>query len=170
MNILRALNRALARVETVFLVTFLTVMIILAFAQVVMRNLFGTGFLWGDPLVRQMVLWAGFIGAALATSEDRHISVDAITKFLSPRIRRISKVVTSLAAAVVTYFLGSAALTFLADEKKSNNEILQGIPSWIGLIIIPAGYALIALHFLLIAIETGTRAVRGDDSTEAKKA
>ena len=59
MRILHGIDRLLIRLETVLLVAFLGTMIVLAFAQVVMRNLFGAGFLWGDPLVRQMVLWAG---------------------------------------------------------------------------------------------------------------
>jgi TRAP-type C4-dicarboxylate transport system permease small subunit len=170
MTLLRALDRILVRIETVLVVAFLSVMIVLAFAQVVMRNLFDTGFLWGDPLVRQMVLWAGFIGAALATSEDRHISIDAITKFLSPRARHITKVVTGLAGAVVTYFLGAAAYRFLVDEHAAGSEILQGFPSWIGLLILPVGYGLIAVHFLILSIDAGVRAAKPGLPPEAKEA
>lgn len=170
MKLLHALNRILVRIETVLVVGFLTIMIVLAFAQVVMRNLFDTGFLWGDPLVRQMVLWAGFIGAALATSEDRHISIDAITKYLSPRARQIIKVITSLAGAVVAYFLGESAYRFLVDEHAAGSEILQGFPSWIGLIILPVGYGLIGLHFVLLSIDAGARAVKPGVPPEAKEA
>jgi TRAP-type C4-dicarboxylate transport system permease small subunit len=162
MSSIRLLNRFLLRLETVLLVFFLSVMIVLAFAQVMMRNLFSTGFLWGDPLVRQMVLWAGFMGAAVATSEGRHISIDVITKFLPDRRRYAARVLTSLAGAVISYFLGSAALTFLLDEKEAGGVLIQGIPSWIGLLIIPAGYGLMAIHFLLVAVEQGHQAVHGD--------
>jgi TRAP-type C4-dicarboxylate transport system permease small subunit len=170
MSFLRAVNRILSRIETALVVLFLTIMIVLAFAQVVMRNLFATGFLWGDPLVRQMVLWAGFIGAALATSKDRHISIDAITKFLSPRARQIAKVVTSLAGAVVTYFLGAAAYRFLVEEREYGGEILQGFPSWVGLMILPIGYGLIAVHFVILSIEAGARAIRPETPPETKEA
>ncbi|MCK5573045.1 MAG: TRAP transporter small permease subunit, partial [Bacteroidetes bacterium] len=85
MKFFRGLSRALVRVETVLLVLFLGVMVVLAFAQVVMRNIFQTGFLWGDPLVRHLVLWVGFMGAAIAASDERHISIDAINKFLPIR-------------------------------------------------------------------------------------
>lgn len=168
MSGIRLLNRLLLRVETILLVLFLSVMIVLAFAQVMMRNLFSTGFLWGDPLVRHMVLWAGFMGAAVATSEDRHISIDVITKFLPDRARHVAKVLTSLAGALISYFLGSAALTFLLDEKESGGMLIQGIPSWIGLVIIPAGYGLMAIHFLLVAVEQGHQAVRGDGTAEKR--
>ena len=81
------LDRILAKTETVVLVIFLGTMVVLAFLQVVLRNFFGTGLIWGDTLVRHMVLWAGFIGGALAAFEGRHISIDALTKYLSPRLQ-----------------------------------------------------------------------------------
>ncbi len=150
MKILRALSKLLVRVETALLVLFLSAMVVFAFGQVVLRNLFGTSLLWIDPLVRQTVLWAGFIGAALATADDRHISIDAFTKFLSPGVKSVVKIVTGLAAAVVTFFLALAAWGFLGEEIASGgDERFLGMPSWAHLVIIPGGYALIALHFLI---------------------
>jgi TRAP-type C4-dicarboxylate transport system permease small subunit len=153
MKFLRALSHLLVRIETVLLVFFLSVMVVLAFGQVVLRNVFGTGVLWADPLVRQMVLWSGFLGAALATREDRHISVDAFTKFLSPGTKSLVKIVTSVAAAVAALFLAMAAWGFLQEEKTSGGEMFLGIPSWVGLLIVPAGYAVIMIHFLITAAE-----------------
>ena len=128
MKLLRAIDAALVRVETVLLVVFLGVMVVLSFAQVVLRNVFDTGLLWVDPLVRHLVLWAGFMGAAMATSTDRHISIEAFNKFLPERWRHFVHVLTSLFAG---------------------GEIALGIPSWIALLILPAGYLLIMAHFLL---------------------
>lgn len=153
MKILRALSNVLVRIETALLVVFLSVMMVFAFGQVVLRDVFGTSLLWVDPLVRQTVLWAGFIGAALATSEDRHISIDAFTKFLSPGTKSVVRVITGFAAAVVTFFLAVAAWGFLREEMVSGDELFLGVPSWAYLVIIPAGYALIALHFLIGAVE-----------------
>ncbi|MDE2237792.1 MAG: TRAP transporter small permease subunit, partial [Elusimicrobia bacterium] len=46
----------------------------LAFLQVLRRELFGSGALWADPLLRSLVLWVGFLGAALAAAEDKHFA------------------------------------------------------------------------------------------------
>jgi TRAP-type C4-dicarboxylate transport system permease small subunit len=153
MKFLRALSNFLARIETILLVLFLSVMVVLAFGQVVLRNVFGTSILWIDPLVRQTLLWAGFIGAALATREDRHISIDAFTKFLSPRMKSLVKIVTSLAAAIGAFFLAQASWGFLREEMASGNEMFFGIPTWVGLLILPVGYGLIMVHFLVTAAE-----------------
>lgn len=149
MTIVAALKRLLEKIETVFLVLFLSVMLILAFTQVILRDLFDTGILWGDPLVREMVLWAGFVGASLAAGQERHISIDALSKFLSPRIKQLASVLTNAFGAVVCWYLGHAAWGFMLEEKMNGGENSLMIPSWIGISIIPIGYWLLALHFLL---------------------
>ncbi len=167
MRFVRTLNRLLVRIETIFLVAFLAIMIVFAFLQVVLRNVFSTGLIWADPLVRQMVLWSGFVGAALAASQDRHISIDALTKFLSPRFKAFMAIVTNLFAAAVSYFLGNAAWVFVADERTTGNELFLGIPSWVGLLIIPVGYWLLCVHFALNSIESGALAF-GKQPAEAR--
>ena len=52
--------------ESGLLVTLFLVMLLVACAQVVARNFFGTGFLWGEELVRMAVLWTTMIGALAA--------------------------------------------------------------------------------------------------------
>ena len=73
-------DEVIDRVEQILLVILLSSMIVIAFFQIVLRNLFSTGLTWGDPLVRNLVLWIGFIGAALATREGKHINIDIVSQ------------------------------------------------------------------------------------------
>ena len=161
MRILRVLDRFFYRIEYALLVLFLGSMVILAFMQVVLRNFFGTGVIWADTIVRHLVLWSGFVGAALATSEERHISIDALTKFLSPHVKRIVLVITSLFAAVVCTFLASAAWTYLLEERANGGDLVLSIPTWVALLIIPVGYILLAFHFLIKACENALASLTG---------
>ena len=162
MTIIRAINKFLVRVETALLVVFLGTMVALAFGQVVLRNAFGTSFLWGDTLVRYLVLWSGFLGAALATSDDRHISIDALTKYVPERGRHGVKIITSLFAAATCYYLSQASFLFLVGEKEAGSVLFLSIPTWVGLAIIPAGYALLAIHFLVLAAENSSAVIQGE--------
>ena len=161
MSIFRRLLAILVGIETALLVLALSTMVVLAFGQVILRNIFGTSFLWGDPLVRQMVLWTGFLGASLATKDGRHITIDAFTKYIPQRPRAIIAIGTSIAAAVITWFLADAAWIFLVDEKAAGGELFLGIPSWVGLLIIPVGYWLITLHFIVRACDGIVVVARG---------
>ena len=152
MKLLTTVRSSLEKLETIFLVTFLSIMVVFAFIQVVLRNVFGTGFLWADPLVRQMVMWTGFVGAALAAGQERHISVDALTKFLPVRIKEVTAIVTNGFGVVVCWYLGSGAWRFMLDERLAGQELFLSIPSWVGLLIIPLGYWLIGVHFLVNSI------------------
>ncbi len=153
MTLLRAIEKNLVKAETGFLVLFFGAMIILSFLQVILRNFFGTGLLWADTLVRHLVIWVGFMGAAIATHEGRHISIDALTKFFSPRWKAVSQILTSLFAIVVCYYLADAALVFLRDEQASGSDLVLSIPTWVALIVIPTGYGLMAIHFLVKVVE-----------------
>ena len=78
MNQWERLDETIARIEKYLLVLLLSLMIVLAFLQIVLRNFFETGLSWGDVLVRYLVLWVAFIGAALATKEGRHINMEIL--------------------------------------------------------------------------------------------
>jgi TRAP-type C4-dicarboxylate transport system permease small subunit len=149
MTVLRSIDRGLVKVEGWLLVLFLGIMVVLSFAQVVLRNVFSTGFIWADPLVRHMVLWVGFLGAAIATHEERHISIDALTRFLSPRWKAAATIAGQLFLAVVCVALVSASWTFLMEEKEAGGEIVAGLPTYLGLMIIPLGYLLVAVHAVI---------------------
>jgi C4-dicarboxylate transporter, DctQ subunit len=154
MKLLRSLDRIFYRIEFALLVVFLGSMVLLAFMQVVLRNFFNTGLVWADTLVRHLVLWLGFVGATLATREKRHIGIDAITRFLSARAKLVVLILTSVFAAIVCYYLASAAWMFVLDEQSNGGELVLGIKTWVALLIIPAGYLLVAFHFLINAIES----------------
>lgn len=149
MKILKSIDRALNRAEEAVLITLLSVMVVMAFLQVVLRNLFSSGILWADILLRHILLWLGFLGAAIATSEHRHINIDALRRFLSPRVRTVVDSITDLFAAVICFLLAKASWTFVQGEIADRRMILDGIPSWCAEIIIPIGFGLLVVHFAL---------------------
>lgn len=147
MKRLQSLGRALVKAETALIIVFLSVMILLAFLQVVLRNFLDTGLLWADPLVRHLVIWVGFVGAAVATHEERHISIDALTRFFPPRWKAAAHAATSLFALLVCLFLADAAWVFLKDEMELGSDFMLNVPTWVAVVVIPVGYGVIAVHF-----------------------
>ncbi len=76
---MRRLIDRLHRAEDGLLALLLAVMIVLAGTQILMRNLFDSGFVWIDPLLRVLVLWFGLIGATVATRHNKHIRIDLLS-------------------------------------------------------------------------------------------
>ena len=161
MKWLERFDDLLNRMEGGLIIVFLTVMVLLAFLQVVLRNVFSAGILWGDVLLRHLVLWIGFLGAALAASKDRHINIDVLTRFLSKTARAAIDVFTDLFAAFICFVLCRAGLTFLSNEIAEQNKVFAEIPAWYAESIIPVGFGLLTIHFLLRAILNGRAALKG---------
>ncbi len=151
MRTLKTLDGWLNKAESAALIVLLIGMVLLAFAQVVMRVAFSTGLIWGDILLRHAVLWIGFLGGALGISNNRHITIEAFAHFMSSRTRSAFSIITNLFGAVICVLLASAAVGFVKDEISSGSSVFGTIPSWYPEIIIPIGFSLFVFHFVVRA-------------------
>lgn len=127
-------------------------MILLAAFQIVSRNLFSFGLLWGEPLLRVLVLWLALLGAMAATRDGNHIKIDVLPRFLPRRVNHYVRRVTDLFSALVCALLAWHAARFVHAEWQDGLEMFAGIPSWAFELIIPFGFGIMALRFLLHAV------------------
>ncbi len=155
MERLRKAEAQLVRLETALLVVILTVMISLSFLQVVLRH-FGAGLLWADTLSRYLVLWLGFLGAALAASQGKHFAWEAAAERPGKGGAAL-RLIAMLAAAAVTVVLARASWTFFADERQSASVLFNvgsvAVPSWTAALAIPTGFMLVLAHLLVRAAQ-----------------
>ncbi len=152
-------DRIIDRVEQTLLAVLLSLMIVIAFAQIVLRNLFATGIIWGDPLVRTLVLWVAFVGAAIATREGKHISIDVASRLLPVRGKAVTEVITQFFSCLVCGLLTYAAVKFVRNEAQMGSVTFLGIPGWVPQIILPLTFALMAFRFCLRSLRTLSQAV-----------
>jgi len=147
MRLLEQLDGTFDRVEYALLILLLGFMIFIAFLQIILRNVFATGLAWGDPLVRNLVLWVGFIGAALATREGKHINIDFLSRWMPTRGKRISDILTHLFSFFTCVLLCFAASKFVRNEALMTQTTFLGIPAWIPLIILPITFGVMTFRF-----------------------
>lgn len=170
MRVLKLISTWLSSAERWLIVMMLVVMVTLAFLQVILRNVFATGLFWADPFLRHMVLWIGFLGASLATQQERHINLDIVQRYLSPRVVNIIRVATNQFAGIVALLLANAGATFLASEIDSADVLLTigsvEFPAWWFQVIIPVGFGLMSFRFFIKAIEHAVRVFRPDETVE----
>lgn len=152
------IDGAIARGEAFLLVGVLATMIGLATLQLILRKFFSSGFEWADVVVRQMVLWVGFVGGAHATYLGRHIAIDAVSKLLGPKRAAALRVFNCLVAAVVTGILLVVSYKYVVEERSAffsalgTEESEAGqIDAWPFDTIMPFAFAAIVFHFLVAA-------------------
>lgn len=137
--------RWIERIETGLIAALVLAMVLLAGAQILLRNLFDSGFAWADPLLRAMVLWAAMLGALAAARDDKHVGLDLVAHFVHGGAKRVLRVVTLLFAAAVCaamawYGVGLVQLDY------GSGAATAGIANWIVEAIVPVGFALLALR------------------------
>jgi TRAP-type C4-dicarboxylate transport system permease small subunit len=147
------LVRILHRTEDAVLALLLSAMIVLAFAQIVLRNLFDTGLTWSDPLLRALVLWVALLGALAATRSDKHIVIDVLLRPLGERARLPLKIVTRLFTAAVCALVAYHSARFVWFDSEPGVTAFAGVPAWVVSLVIPLSFALIGLRYALLAVQ-----------------
>ena len=94
-TLLGRLDQAGRFLENIVLVGMLTSMILLAVGQIVLRELFDTGIIWVDELIKLMVLWLAMVGSIAACRDDRHIRIDVLSHVLPEWAIKLTRVVVS---------------------------------------------------------------------------
>ncbi len=154
MTILRVFDRALTAVVSGLLVLAFSLMLGLAALQVFLRFFLHTGLLWGDIAARNLVIWVGFFGAYLATRENKQFRIDVLTRLIPPRLRLWLAALTDLFAAAVSYFLLRASITFVEVGIDPDSVAFLKIPQTVIAMIVPVGFGLIVIQFVLRLIES----------------
>jgi TRAP-type C4-dicarboxylate transport system permease small subunit len=145
--------RLVQKIEDTILISLLLTMITLAVLQIFLRNFFDSGIIWGDSLVRVLVLWIGLIGAMVASRTDNHISIDILSRYLPTRIKRYSSLVTHVFTVVVTALMAWFSLNFVRMEMGENLIAFANVPAWVCESIIPIAFAVISLRYALFSIQ-----------------
>lgn len=140
----------LHKVENLFSVAALSLMVLLPVIEMGTRILRWNG-ISGSPLfVQHLTLWVGFLGGMLAARSGRLLSLSSGT-FLPDKWRHWVTVFTAMILAAVCTCLASASWTFLVSEREGGSWLIPGIPKWIVLIIMPLGFAVIGLRAIYLA-------------------
>ena len=135
--------------ENAILAILLSGMIILATAQVLLRD-FGAGSLvWADEAVRLLVLWLAMVGGIAAAREDRHISIDVLSRFLPRRVRAAAAVLIDLFTIAVCLALAWYGSIMIRFALEGGDRLLAGLPAWPFQAIIPAAFACMAWRYFV---------------------
>ena len=122
------------------------------------RFLLWFNFDWLDTVLRHLILWVAFFGAAAATRRRKHIAIDALARKLPSTSKRKVEVLTGLVSLVVCLLLVRASWAFTMSEYDAGGHLFGSVPAWVGPIIVPVGFLLIAFHYVVRIAEAVTGA------------
>ncbi len=172
MKTLKWIDKGLARLEVWVIITFLSLMVILTFIQVCLRGFYTHGHVqwanalmghidWSEPFVRLLVLWLTFLGASLITGENKHIKIDLFSTLLPTKWLPLREFILSIVCVIISATMLFVCAGYIKIEIEFGGTLFLNLPSWIGELILPVGFALILFRFFVRTIDNGIQVAQG---------
>jgi TRAP-type C4-dicarboxylate transport system permease small subunit len=140
-------------IETALLVLVLSILILVAAGQIVLREFFDIGFIWANELQNLMVLWLAMIAAVAACRDNRHIRIDALSHVLPKPAIRATRVIVDLFAAGVCVIIAWQVYRYIQLEIEFEDTLLVDTPAWLIHSVVPVAFLLTAYRFVVSAIK-----------------
>jgi C4-dicarboxylate transporter, DctM subunit len=149
-----AWTRGAAAAENLVISIALAVMVLLPLGEAVLRRTLHVSIPASASIVQHMVLVVGMLGGAVAAREGRLLSLSTLGETSIRGLLKItSRLLTSSVSAAISAFLCLAAYQFVQTEREAGKILAYGVPVWVVEMVLPLGFAAIAIRILLHASE-----------------
>jgi len=139
----------LDRLEEVFMALALAFMTILTFIQVILRYIFGTGWVWSLEATTYTFAWLVLIGMSYCVRTRAHIAVDLVIDRLPAALRRTVVLVAIGLCVLYCGFMIYGGAIFVDRLMVLGNDARDiPAPRWLLTSILPMGFGLLAFRFL----------------------
>ena len=149
---IRGLAKALLAIEALLLYLSLYAMCLGALSQWVLRSLLRTSLNWVNEGTTFSMLWAGFLGASIASTRLEHFQIDLVRFLKEPlksRIRALSYLIATLFFALFAY-ASFGYLDMLIRYHETSHY--YDYPIWPVYTVVAYFYLSSALKFFLAAL------------------
>jgi len=182
-DLLRRLAWWAGQTEDAILAIALLLMALIPVVELVGRTWFSTGIPGATEYLQHLTLWIGFLGAMLATREGKHLRIAVAMSWLPPGVSRVVDCLGGfISAAVCTGLFGASLQLVVAEapglpswtakiipdfverwldpfglfESGSLTTVGGWIPIWVAEAVMPFGFAVMAIRFILHASKRGS--------------
>lgn len=135
------------RLESWAVVLVALAMVALPTLGAVVRRLTGNSLAFTLNYTQHLTLWIGFLGATLATARGQHLALSTVDMLPEGRRRDLARSFGAMLSALICGVLTYASVVMILASRSSNERLEGGIPSLVFDIVIPIGFAVMAVRF-----------------------
>ena len=135
------------RLERALVAILLLAMVLLPAASTVSRRLTGRELPGSSVLAQHITLWVGFLGALLATASGRHLALSTLEIVPAGWPRRVARIFGQVVSASTCALLAWASLQLVMAEWAGFGVVAFGIRVAWSQLVMPLGFAVMALRF-----------------------
>ena len=150
----------LDRIEEIVAAVCLSVMTVLAFANVVARYVFSASFSFSEEITTYLFVLLSLLGTAIAARRRAHLGLTILTDVVNPKVRRVLLIIGYLFAVAFTgaiFYYG--ILMVISQRQLGQVTANMQWPEWIFGSFVPIGALFATVRFMQVLIEE----IRGTD-------
>ncbi|MFN0250515.1 MAG: TRAP transporter small permease [Kofleriaceae bacterium] len=143
----RKLDHLAGVAEQITLFGMLVLIVLVATVQAFATKIFSHSFLWSFDVVRAGTFAIAMLGAAFASHHISHLSMDIVSRRLTPRNRLALRVALGIFTVFATYLLLKSGLHLRSQVATEGGT--HTIPPHLIAALIPIGSAMIIFHTVM---------------------
>ncbi len=135
-------------VERWFLASCMLLATLLLFTNVTLRYFFQSSIFWAEEMLRYLIVWITFIGAATCVKEDSHIGIDVLANFLSAKKQVVLKIFLNIIGLIFSSFFLYVSINLITRIKGSGqvSATIGNVPMYIVYSCFPIGFFLYVIR------------------------
>jgi C4-dicarboxylate transporter DctM subunit len=138
-------RETLDRLENLVCTGALLLMAVLPLLEILLRAVFSAGIPGSALWTQHLVLWVAFFGAAIAAREGRLLAL-ATEALLPAGLARWGRPFAAGLGLAVCAAAMLGGISFVLAERQGGQTVVFGIPVWALQVVIPLGFAVLALR------------------------
>lgn len=142
------MRRAFAFIEDLIAASAILAMAALPLVEILSRHAFGLAVPGSGPIVQHLVLWVGFLGAAIAARDGKLLALASGTFIPEGAARDAASILAAAVGSGIATLLAWGAIELVINERQAGTIIGAGIPAWIAQLALVVGFSLVALRLV----------------------
>ncbi len=131
------------------LIVLLAAMVVIVFANVVLRYALGTSLVWSEEVARHLMIWMTFAGSGLALRSGAQLGIDTLQDALPPAAARTLRIALAVGMLLLFVLLAWYGMDY-AWRTRFQTSAALGISMIYVYIGMPVGCVLMAIHLVLV--------------------
>jgi C4-dicarboxylate transporter DctM subunit len=140
------MKAAVVRLENLLATVTLGAVMALPLAEIVSRKTTGHGILGASPIASWLTMWVGLLGGAVAARDGKLLTLATGEFIPKGRLGEAAHVLSGFVGAMVAAIFAAGGWTLVEGYRTSGDLIATLVPMWIGALVLPVGFGLVALR------------------------
>jgi tripartite ATP-independent transporter DctM subunit len=140
------MKAAAVRLENLVATLALSAVMVLPLSEIAWRHIAGQGILGAGPLANWLTLWVGLLGGAVAARDGKLLTLATGEFMPKGRLGEAAHILSGFVGAMIATIFAVGGMVLLHTYRTGGDVIATILPMWIGVLVLPIGFGLIALR------------------------